>query len=785
MVKSYGKSPARIGFAVYFHVYIGLLFKLHALSDIRFQDTTLASPRLVFSVTQRPECLDKCGQESWMNRAFQELVGKNICPTAGPNDKIAMRFGLQPTTKHLIDYSIRELSLTCRNELTSESLPHVLHFFKHLRDHYAFIEEVTLCPFNLDLWRMTSTRFCAANDLLRCKFLSLSCHDPNSTVGILTANVKYLFLTPDFPKSFDKSRECMASIINFILSGSRIVAGQLTVHDFFNEEIFDNFIQAFQSISDTDSMIGAVTFGFSFKRVDLSSVLEKYKHSTRSRRERDVHHPAILYTEFCYEFVHHSRKSVIEIHIADLPEINRIEPYELSPAVAVGTVLLSVMFNATVYGLLDERNDCAESYRSITEVPPELKSFVELAPDEITMTLRKDEKMPITLQLALIGNNRFSFQITRDGKKERCKKHEWTFSYLNNSCNAGWRWNSENNEEHFTFLSGQIAVKENKVNVFIDGDVTLVSGKENKTVHNNCAATLPISCEDNRKFYNIYIQNGQSSAECDISLKFNRAGFKLRNYETIPTISTSMEPTERSVLIWPFILGGVLLILLLIAICIIVVCCLRKKKRRRPDEEKAQEKQTPKTEKNTPRDIKKPHIRHVFIQEGREKTEGQKEGTNKQSEIESPVELSAPIPVVELPISDHKDESKNKKRQEKRSVESFPITLEKKENVSDEQKRSSSSISMRGNERKQQSITTKKVHVTKSDQTEYGDDRLQQEQKPWFKSSKSSMMSAILLSKDSSKQNDADDTSSQKAAVPMASGSLSTKTAKRGDNQRE
>lgn len=41
------------------------------------------------------------------------------------------------------------------------------------------------------------------------------------------------------------------------------------------------------------------------------------------------------------------------------------------------------------------------------------------------MTLRKDEKMPITLQLALIGNNRFSFQITRDGKKERCKKHEW------------------------------------------------------------------------------------------------------------------------------------------------------------------------------------------------------------------------------------------------------------------------------------------------------------------------------------------------------------------------
>ncbi|KAI1704388.1 hypothetical protein Ddc_16186 [Ditylenchus destructor] len=290
-------------------------------------DTMLAGPRLVFSVTKRPECLEKCGQESWMDRAYQELVGKNICPTGGPDDKISMRFVLQRATNFLIDDSIRELSLICRNELTEESLPHVLHFFKHLRDHYAFIEQVSLCPFNLDLWRMTSTRFCASNDLLRCKHLFLSCHDPNSTVGILAANVKFLFLTPDYPKSFDKSPECMASTINFILFGSRSVTGQLIVHDFFNEEIFDHFIQAFQSIPDTDSMIGAIAFEFSFKRVDLSSVLEKYKHSTRSRQERDVHHPAILYTEFCYEFVHHSQKSVIEVHVADLTKINRVEVY--------------------------------------------------------------------------------------------------------------------------------------------------------------------------------------------------------------------------------------------------------------------------------------------------------------------------------------------------------------------------------------------------------------------------------------------------------------------------
>uniref|UniRef100_A0A915D9B7 Uncharacterized protein n=1 Tax=Ditylenchus dipsaci TaxID=166011 RepID=A0A915D9B7_9BILA len=231
-----------------------------------------------FSVTTRPECLKECRKIWCGDERYLELLNSKILPTFPEDFKITLSFTWPPSRHYLIDYASREFILTCANQLTIDSLPHVLHWFKHFRDHDAYIEQLCLLGFSLPLWDLTSSGY--ENETIRCKYFTLQNFDQENVfiqmLDFLTRHIRSQDTVIEFHPQHSSldDRIVEEKLINFLFHGSKVTSGQVVVYDFVSDSFLKSFFEAFKILPNTNSVIPAIQLSFTTRELKVDSMFE-------------------------------------------------------------------------------------------------------------------------------------------------------------------------------------------------------------------------------------------------------------------------------------------------------------------------------------------------------------------------------------------------------------------------------------------------------------------------------------------------------------------------------
>jgi len=136
------------------------------------------------TVMCEPTCELTCVKKMSGNKMMSRLVGTSALIAAEGGTDFRMHVPRRVVSTSWSTFKNRRASSVLNETSTwfrvhvgetidKQMLPSVLHWFRHLRDHQFYFEEVVLRPFNMALWRASVIPKSHYPDVIRCRTLTL------------------------------------------------------------------------------------------------------------------------------------------------------------------------------------------------------------------------------------------------------------------------------------------------------------------------------------------------------------------------------------------------------------------------------------------------------------------------------------------------------------------------------------------------------------------------------------------------------------------------------------